>query len=37
MNNIIHKSVVAFIFICALSGIGGVILAGLIIYTRSVS
>lgn len=37
MDNIIHKGVVIFIAFCALSGIGGVILAGLIIYTRAIS
>ncbi len=37
MNNIINKSIVALISICALSGIGGVALAGLIIYTHSIS
>jgi hypothetical protein len=37
MSNIGHKSVVALIAICALSGIGGVVLAGLMIYVRAIA
>lgn len=37
MNKIIHKSIIVLISICALSGIGGVALAGLLIYIRSVA
>ncbi|WP_425482153.1 protein YohO [Budvicia diplopodorum] len=37
MSSIVQKGVVVFIAFCALSGIGGVILAGLIIYSRATS
>ncbi|VFS47086.1 Uncharacterised protein [Budvicia aquatica] len=37
MNNIVQKGVVVFIAFCALSGVGGVILVGLMIYSRAIS
>lgn len=37
MSNIIQKGVIIFIGFCALSGVGGVILAGLMIYSRATS
>ncbi|KFC94550.1 Uncharacterised protein [Leminorella grimontii] len=37
MNGSFNKGVIALISLCALSGVGGVIIAGLLIYTRAIS
>ncbi|SQI43460.1 Uncharacterised protein [Leminorella richardii] len=35
MNGACNKGVIALIAFCALSGIGGVVIAGLLIYIRA--